>query len=161
MGVKDLMSIYPIIQHINELERTIGWGYDFVWDQGFYETLIAINEETGKVRRPHSNETWDSITYPEQPFCPDIMDYSMKLIIEFEETEGKPRHGAYLAKKGHNADGLDKRTSNRDLFYSIGGFSVFKIFDFEKKEDYSKRLKQFLVDTYLKNSRASLEQRIK
>jgi len=149
LGVRDLMQIYPIVQECRKLSKRQFWDYNFKWDQGCFETLIAINEEKKTVRKPDTDETWESITYPEQPFCPDILEWNFKIAIEFEETEGKPRTGAKLAKKGHNADGLDKRTSRRDEYYKLAGFNVLKIFDYESEQEWKPRLRQFLLELYL------------
>jgi len=151
MGHNDIMSLYPIVQYVRKLNHDQCWGYTFSWDQGTYETMIIINEEEKTVRRPNQNEHWNQITYPNRPYCPDILEYQNKIIIEYEETEGKPRSGARLAKKGHNADGLDPRTSQRDAMYKLANFNVFKIFDYEKPVDNKKRLIKFLADVWYKN----------
>lgn len=147
MGIKDLVPLNNLVNVCRQLEREYNWGFVFAWDQGTYETAIGISEE-GHLEKPLTDTNWDRYKSRWRLFCPDILDYSNRIIIEFEESPGKPRSGARLAKKGHDPDGMDKRTSNRDLYYELAKFRVLKIFDFEDDKTVKKKIKQFLVKCY-------------
>lgn len=143
MGEVDIVKLNEIYSFCNQFCRLMGLPFSFSEDTGDMETAIAVNE-AGHIRKPESAEGWPTDA---KVFCPDVLDYHNKIIIEFEETPGKPRHGAHLAKKGHDPDGLDKRTSNRDLYYGIAKFRVHKIFDYEFANPLSWKIKlaDFLI----------------
>lgn len=139
MGHKDLDSLFPIVQEARRISDEFGMGFSFRWDMGDYETRVDINE---------SGHTWlGSGQLPltgYRIFCPDIMDYKNKIIIEFEE-ECKPNKGA-KRRKGHFE--FNKRDVKRDWYYKLGKFDVLKIWSSNKK--WKEDLKQFLIITYAK-----------
>lgn len=148
MGIKDLVPLNNLVNVCRQLEREYNWGFVFAWDQGTYETAIIIRED-GCWKSGRLISGWNELGSDEM-FCPDIIDFNRHIIIEFEESPGKPRSGARLAKKGHDPDGMDKRTSNRDLYYELAGFDVLKIFDFDSDADKKKKIKAFLVKNWKK-----------
>lgn len=76
------------------------------------------------------------------------MDYSHKLIIEFEEEGQKRLSGAYLARKGHGPEGdiLNKRDSRRGDYYLWGKFRVLRFYEADLKEQNWEKLESFLVN---------------
>lgn len=151
MGHIDIENLHKIYQACNEFSKICNLPFQFKEDSGNKETMIGISEY-GQVERPATEHVWRDPAKVGvwKMFVPDIMDYHSKIIIEFEETPGKPRPGAKLAKKGHDPDGNDRRTSWRDLYYEIGKFRLLKIFDFEFKDETLWKLKlfRFLADCY-------------
>lgn len=139
MGHKDLDSLYPIVQEARRISDEFHLGFSFKWDQGDYETRIDISEQgycfLGNGQLP-------LIGY--QIFCPDILDYHNKIIIEFEE-ESKPNKGA-KRRKGHFE--FNKRDVRRDEYYKLGKFDVLKIW--ESNKNWKEDLKQFLIITHAK-----------
>jgi len=151
MGIKDLVSLYRIVKYARELENKYNWGYNFKWDQGSFETAILIhNEKQNMWQRPESNQTWKDIPTSFALFCPDIVDFDKKIIIEYDETPGKPRSGARLAKKGHDPDGMDWRTEQRNLAYTRAGFNIKIILDTMEESKWKEELKKFLIKNYVK-----------
>jgi len=158
MGHRDLLRIFPVVKYIRELEKKHNWGYVFRWDQGNKETWIGIDKQDGKIIYGYQAEDMnrEKLFKQYKTFVPDIIDYEMKTIIEFEETPGKPRKGARLAKKGHDPDGNDKRTTIRDFYYEMAGFELFKVFDYQIEEEWKLLLKKFLIETFLIRKTARL-----
>lgn len=149
MGEVDIEKLHKIYTCCNQTCRLLDLPFQFKEDTGNFETAIVISE-TGELEKPIPDTTW--LTYNgKKLFVPDIADYQNRIIIEFEETPGKPRHGAKLAKKGHDPDGLDGRTANRDLYYGIAKLRVLKIFDYEFADETKWKIKlvQFLIKCYL------------
>lgn len=148
MGEADIENLNKIYTCCNQACRLLDLPFQFKEDTGRFETAIVINEE-GKIEISGAYSNWDEIKNLSL-FVPDILDYQNKIVIEFEETPGKPRHGAKLAKKGHDPDGMDKRTSNRDLYYSIAKLRVLKIFDYEFEDDSKWKIKlvEFLIKCF-------------
>lgn len=143
------MRLQPIVRYCRQLEDEFGWGFVFQWDQGTFETaMIIIDEKPCRWKPGRLVSGWESIATNERMFCPDIVEFDYQMIIEFEETPGKPRSGARLAKKGHDPDGMDKRTSNRDEYYAAAGFRVLKIYDYDIEEIWKKKIKKFLVSCW-------------
>ena len=151
MGINDLMRLFPIVQYLRKQEKIHNWGYVFNWDQGCRETWIGIHKETGSlITSEQAGKMPDIVLNHYQQFVPDILDFNMRAIIEIEETYGKPKHGAKLAKKGHDPDGLDKRTSTRDFYYEMAGFEVYKVFDFMEEAEWNISLKRFLIENFFR-----------
>lgn len=149
MGVQDIHKLNQIYLVCNQTAKLLDISFHFKEDSGNYETAIGITED-GHVERPLQDSTWIAYKNGKKLFCPDILDYDNRIIIEFEETPGKPRPGAKLAKKGHDWDGNDVRTSTRDCYYAIGKFRVLKIFDHEfTNSKWKIKLVQFLIKCYL------------
>jgi len=150
LGSIDIEKLNKIYTCCNQACRLLDLPFQFKEDTGRFETAIGIGEN-GFTERPTLDARWSDYKGSMHLFCPDILDYSNKIIIEFEETPGKPRHGAKLAKKGHDPDGMDKRTANRDLYYSIAKLRVLKIFDYEFADETKWKIKliEFLIKCFL------------
>lgn len=141
MGRIDLVKIHPIYRFATDLSKEKGWPFQFKEDSGDYETAILIEKFTGDCRKPPTNGKFNWAGYWEL-FCPDILDFNNKIIIEYEE-EAKPntRNGAKL-NKGHFPEQLNKRDQRRDMFYEIAKFRVCKIW--ESHKDWKPTLEDFL-----------------
>lgn len=142
VGNNDYESLHLIYSFADRFSKLMNYPYHFKIDSGNFETAIII-DETGSVERPKAATSWKTLSQTQNLFVPDILDFENKIIIEYDELEGEPRSGAKLAKKGHNADGLDKRTANRDLYYGIAKFHVLKIFDSD--DDWREKTVRFLM----------------
>jgi len=134
MGQKDIATLNKIYITCNRICKLFELPFQFKEDTGSFETAIGISQ-TGFTERPLQDARWSDYKGQMSLFCPDILDFINKIIIEYEETPGKPRHGAKHAKKGHDPDGMDKRTANRDLYYNLANFRVLKIFDYEMDDE--------------------------
>jgi len=137
MGHRDLMSLYPVYQECKKISDELNFGFSFKWDQGDYETRIDINEDGNCVL---GNGQLPLIGY--EMFCPDILDYTNRIIIEFEE-ECQPDKGA-KKRKGHFE--INTRDVRRGKYYNKAKFDLLRIWESDKQ--WKKTLKQFLVDTY-------------
>ena len=148
MGTADLMRIFPIVQEARRLEKKYNWGYEFHWDQGTFETAIVF-KENGTWERPTFIQSWAEVRAKNLDlFCPDIIDFQKKIIIEFEE-ESLPMKGPKIRKKGHWEE--SKRDSRRDKFYKKGKFSVLKIWESEYQSadnEWGRKLDSFLVGCF-------------
>ncbi len=139
MGHKDLDSLFPIVQEARRISDEFNLGFSFKWDQGDYETRVDISE---------SGHTWlgsgqlPLVGY--RIFCPDILDYHNKIILEYDE-ESKPNKGA-KRRKGHFEG--NKRDERRKWYYTIAKFDFFIIW--QSNKNWKEDLKQFLIKTYAK-----------
>lgn len=154
MGNNDIENLNAIYRFATQFSRLLGLSFDFKEDSGNFETAIGITED-GHTERPLSDSTWKAYKNGKKLFVPDVLDYNNKIIFEYEETwkkEGKRK------RKGHDPDGLDIRTSNRDLYYEIAKFRVLKIFDYEFEFERAWKLKiaKFLIKCY----EVQLEQKV-
>jgi len=149
VGHNDIHNLHKIYQACNEFSDLCGLQFSFQEDSGHLETGIAISEYGETIKPTKLNFGGMGVW---KIFVPDILDYHNKIIIEYEETPGEPRPGAKLARKGHDPDGQDKRTKNRDLYYDIGKFHLLKIFDYEFNDWTLWKIKlfRFLADCYEK-----------
>lgn len=139
MGAVDIEVLMNINKEIKKLQTK----YSFKVDHGSFET--AIEFITKKAYHPPKAKNWDSNPNIK---CPDLLDFSNRLIIEFEEEGQKKRPGASLASKGHGQAGdiSNKRDTNRDSLYRIAGFRVLKIWESQYKNGtYIEKLKEFLT----------------
>jgi len=140
MGQVDLVNLFEVYYEILFITKKYELPYHFKIDEGTYETAIEFVE--GKSYHPPISNDWHT-----KPiiFCPDLLDYSHKIIIEFEEEIGEPKSGAKLAKKGHNREGdFDtKRDERRNKYYEYGKFTVLRIWESEKS--WRKKLEIFLL----------------
>lgn len=164
MGEIDIEVLMPLYRYTRKLEEEFNFGFNFKVDSGSKENMIFFFDEfdennLAKYRKPEPSETWvDAKRLQAHPYCPDILDFNSKAIIEFEESQGPPRPGAKLAKKGHQDDGMDAHTAERDLWYKLAGFHVLKIFDYElvqvsKHKDFDfvwqEKIYRFLCNTHV------------
>lgn len=140
MGEADIESLFRVYKQVNEIIKNNELQLSFKIDHGTYETAIEFVGE--KSFHPPISENWDS-----QPdiFCPDLLDWHNKIIIEYEEEVGERRSGAFLAKKGHHREGdMDnKRDTRREKFYKHRGFHLLRIW--ESDESWREKLEKFLV----------------
>lgn len=139
MGHRDFDRIYPVWQEANRISEEFGLGFRFKFDQGNYETRIDISDLgtcfIGNGKLP-------LIGF--EMFCPDVLDFHNKIIIEYEE-EAKPNKGS-KRRKGHFEG--NNHDLKRDWAYTKAKFGVCKIWESDKK--WKETLKQFLIKTYAK-----------
>lgn len=142
VDIENLFRIYDVANSIIKKHRLL---ISFTIDHGTYET--AIEFVGNRFFHPPISKNWDS--HP-NIFCPDLLDWHNKIIIEYEEEVGQRRRGSFLAKKGHHREGdLDnKRDIRRGKFYKQAGFHILRIWESEKY--WREKLEKFLVD--LKNN---------
>jgi hypothetical protein len=141
MGEVDLENLFKIYYEINAIKKKHKLNFFFKIDHGSYETAIefvGINHF-----HPPISQDWSK---DPTIFCPDLLDYNNKIIIEFEEEVGEPRSGAKLAKKGHNREGdpTNKRDSRRNRYYKQAGFRLFQTW--KSDPDWRPKLEKFLLD---------------
>ena len=140
MGEIDTDNLMKIYRECVHLCKEYELPFAFRVDHGTYETAIEFVDS--KTYHPPISTNWDS-----KPiiFCPDLLDYHNKIIIEYEEEVGKRLSGAKLAVKGHHREGdLDnKRDFRRTTYYENGGFSVLRIY--ESDIMWRKKLAEFLT----------------
>lgn len=136
-----------ILMDINKEIKKLDTDYSFTVDEGKYETAIQFEEltlDTVRYAHPPWAKNWES--NPEV-LCPDLLDYSNKLIIEYEEEGQQEKPGAALASKGHGQKGdiTNNADTNRDYLYRIAGFKLLKIWEAEYEDgSYVENLKNFL-----------------
>jgi len=161
LGIKDTISLHKIYGKLQELENKNGWGFSFVVDDGTYETAIIFHQdEEHYYRKPKEKDTWKDLDELEVMICPDIVDFSNKIIIEYEEETGNRRSGAYLARKGHGHEGdlPSERDSRRNKFYSDNKFRFCRIWQSQLKSgDFVGRLFYFLQDCFWNRDTSSYQ----
>jgi len=141
VGQIDIESLFRIYEQIKKITKQHNLEFSFKIDHGTYETAI---EFVGVLSfHPPISENWDS---DPNIFCPDLLDWHNKIIIEYEEEVGERRRGAFLAKKGHHREGdMDNtRDTRRGIFYEHRGFHILRIWESDKF--WKKKLEKFLVD---------------
>lgn len=140
MGHKDLISLHTIYEKIKTICKTNDLPYHFSVDDGDWETAIEFSD--GKDYHPPISHNWSNNPII---FCPDLLDYENRLIIEYEEEIGIPQSGAKLAKKGHNRKGdlASKRDDKRNNYYKQGGFKILQIWNSEN--NWISKLEKFLL----------------
>ena len=141
MGQVDIESLFRVYEQVKEITKQHNLQFSFKIDHGTYET--AIEFVGNKSFHPPISENWDS--HPDI-FCPDLLDWHNKIIIEYEEEVGNPRSGAFLAKKGHHREGdMDnKRDTRRGIFYEQAGFHILRLW--ESDQLWKEKLEKFLLD---------------
>jgi len=141
MGEIDIESLMKIYRECVALCKEHQLPFTFRVDHGTYETAIEFVES--KSYHPPISENWNQ--NPDL-FCPDILDYEHKIIIEYEEEVGGRRPGAKLARKGHHREGdMDtKRDVRRNLYYKEGKFRALRIY--ESDNLWKKKLADFLTE---------------
>ena len=145
MGQVDIESLFRIYEQIKKIIKQNNLIFSFKIDHGTYETAIEFVGE--KCFHPPISKNWDS--HPDI-FCPDLLDWHNKIIIEWEEEVGEQRRGAFLAKKGHHREGdIDNtRDARRGTFYKHSRFHILRIW--ESDDSWREKLENFLVN--LKNN---------
>lgn len=153
MGVKDLERIHPVYRACVDFCKLASIPFTFKEDLGDYETAIQFKEiayqEFVDTHPPYSE---DGETNPEIN-CPDILDYTNKIIIEIEEETGPKRSGAKYARKGHGHQGDPDtvRDTKRNAHYK--NFRVFRLWESVlKKENWHIQLFEFLIDCHKLNN---------
>lgn len=141
MGEIDVENLMKIYRECVALCKEHQLGFVFKVDHGTYET--AIEFIGSKSYHPPISKNWNQ--NPEI-FCPDLLDYYNKIIIEYEEEVGQRLLGAKLARKGHHREGdMDtKRDVKRNLYYKDGKFRVLRIY--ESDILWQKKLADFLIN---------------
>lgn len=140
MGHKDLMSLHRIYEQIKIICKENNLSYNFKVDDGDWET--AIEFIGAKSYHPPISVDWSNNP---DIFCPDLLDYENKIIIEYEEEIGNPKPGARLATKGHNREGdlSNKRDFKRNEFYKDGNYTLFQIW--KSDENWEQKLERLLI----------------
>lgn len=141
MGEADIQKLFEIYEYTKFLKKRHELQFNFKVDEGRYETAIEFKD--GNVHHPPFSKDWsDKPTI----FCPDLLDFENKIIIEYEEEIGNKRPGAKLAKKGHNREGdmPNKRDARRNEYYQKNGFSYFQIWESDRR--WKVKLENFLVN---------------
>ena len=139
------MRIHPIYRILTDQCKEYGWPYQFKEDVGSFETAIEF-WEMGYYHPPKSKSWNEAKKNGNTIKCPDILDYSNKLIIEFEEEPKPGKKGGKLGKKGHTEESA--RDTNRDMLYRIGGFKFCKVWESEPMNVLEAKLHYFLADCY-------------
>ena len=141
LGQIDIENLFKIYYEIQSIKKKHSLNYYFKIDEGTYETAIEFIGE--KTYHPPISQDWSNHT---DIFCPDLLDYDNKIIIEYEEEVGNRKPGAKLAKKGHHREGdLDtKRDTKRTFYYKEGGFTVLRIW--ESDVEWRDKLESFLLN---------------
>jgi fructose/tagatose bisphosphate aldolase len=141
MGEIDIDHLMKIYRQCVRLCKKYQLPFTFHVDHGTYET--AIEFIGSKSYHPPISENWN-----QNPdiFCPDLLDYEHKIIIEYEEEVGERQTGSKLARKGHHREGdMDtKRDIRRNLYYEDGKFRVLRIY--ESDILWQKKLANFLIE---------------
>lgn len=140
MGEIDIHNLFKLNEHIKKIIKDNKLPYEFEIDTGSYETAIEFIGDSSF--HPPISKNWS-----QNPviFCPDLLDYENRLIIEYEEEVGDKQLGAKLAKKGHNREGdMDtKRDARRNYYYKHCGFRIVRIW--ESDDSWKKKLEQFFL----------------
>lgn len=151
MGNIDVIPLHKIYDKANEWCKKHNIRYSFTVDDGDYETAIEFfflgdaKITQWEVMHPPRSKNWD--TNP-NIFCPDIMDFDNKIIIEYEEEGQKKRSGAHLATKGHGREGdlPTRKDSRRTDYYSFGKFRVLRFYEADLSAENWDKLYQFLLE---------------
>ncbi len=141
MGQVDIENLFRIYDAANSIIKKHSLLISFKIDHGTYET--AIEFMGNHFFHPPISKNWDS--HPDI-FCPDLLDWHNKIIIEYEEEVGPRMVGAFLAKKGHHREGdMDnKRDTRRGKYYTQAGFHMLRIWNSD--ESWKKKLEKFLLE---------------
>lgn len=146
MGVVDVEKLMQIAKYANDKSKKEKYKIKFKVDHQTYETAIVIFDN-GECRKPLETENWDNLPKNSEFFCPDLLDFKRRLIIEYEEETGKRKPGASYAKKGHgHAGDFDgKRDTKRNKFYALAGFRILRIWE----SDFLTELWMQKIDLFL------------
>lgn len=147
MGIIDIEYLSAINKEIKLLTEKYDLPFKFETDKGTYET--AIEFVGSKPYHPPFSKDWST-----KPviFCPDLLDWHNKIIIEYEEEIGDRKPGAALAKKGHHREGdMDnKKDTRRGKYYKSGGFHVLRIWECDP--NWHQKLETFLTSISIEYS---------
>lgn len=151
MGVKDADALHKIYEIAKLYCKKYKLSFTFRVDNGDYETAIEFfflgeaKTPEWEVIHPPRSEGW--LSNP-TIFCPDIMDWNHRIIIEYEEEGQKRLSGSRLARKAHGPAGdvTNDRDERRDNYYKWGKFRVLKFYEADLKEQNWEKLYQFLLD---------------
>jgi len=140
MGEIDIEQLMKIYRECIAICKEYHLSYSFRVDHGTFET--AIEFIGSKSYHPPISENWNQSPHI---FCPDLLDYYNKIIIEYEEGVGGSKPGAKLARKGHHREGdMDtKRDVRRNLYYKDAKFRVLRIYEADTL--WQKKLTDFLT----------------
>ena len=151
MGERDIQELTDINTEIQKFVKKHKLPFKFETDKGQFQTGIEFFF-LGEAKTPqweviHPPRSKDWSTNP-TIFCPDLLDFKHKLIVEFEEEGQKRLSGARLARKGHGPIGdiPNNRDSRRDEYYKWGKFRVLRFYEADLKEQNWKKIHQFLLD---------------
>lgn len=145
MGLADIERLYPIYRACTDFCKLAELPFSFKEDLGDYETIIAIDGNNWYI--PDKTQNWESVIGT--VFCPDIIDYSNHIIIEFEEETGPRKPGSKLAQKGHGHEGdADTvRDKTRNDAYKKAAFRVFRLWESTfKNKNWKLQLFEFLIN---------------
>lgn len=136
----DLEELHKIYEYVKLVCREKKLNYNFRVDDGNYETRIDINLNghcsIGNGKLP-------LIGY--EMFCPDLMDFVHKKIIEYEEEAGANTGYLHAKKNKGHTEYTNTRDSRRDLYYSVIKFDVLKIWEHELKDgSWKEKVEVFL-----------------
>lgn len=148
MGITDTRDLFNIYDIIKKLDHDHEWGFTFEIDSDTKRAGgLMINEYgdviTGDITQEEAH-TLRSLGY--RRFVPDLIEYHYKGIIEYQE-EQKPTKGASLGTKGHS----ELSDSDKDLFYTLGGFEQLKIWESDTEETTIKNIRSFLGHVFSLN----------
>ena len=139
IDIDKLMEIYKFITNFCKSNQLF---FKFTVDQGKFETAIEfIQSPANYMSHPPISKNWVALKKNGNVvLVPDILDYTNKIIIEYEE-ESQPMHGPKIIKKGHSEE--SKHDTDRDTFYESRKFRVFKVWESDK--EWKKSLGKFLL----------------
>ncbi len=144
MGESDIESLHKIYEQIKLDCKEYNLPYHFKVDDGSFETAIEFTAIG--YHHPPKSKSWDESKKNDNEIkCPDLLDYTHKIIIELEE-ESKPGHKmGKLGKKGHTPE--SEKDSHRDYLYRISGIELLKIWesDFIDSNAWKSQLSEFLI----------------
>lgn len=151
MGVKDADALHDIYDEANIWCKKYKLPFKFKVDDGSYETAIEfffLGEAAApqwEVIHPPRSQGW--LSNP-TIFCPDIIDFDNKIIIEYEEEGQKRLSGSRLARRGHGPEGdiLNEKDSRREKYYSFGKFRVLRFYEADLMAKNWEKIHQFLLD---------------
>lgn len=147
MGISDTVPLHKIYDKALAYCKENKLPYRFKVDDGSFET--AIEFWALGYHHPPRSENWEkSREAGNEIKCPDLLDITHKLIIEYEEEGQKHLSGARLARKGHGPEGdmSNKRDTDRDQLYRIGGFKVLRFYEVDLKTQNWTKIYEFLSE---------------
>ena len=152
MGERDIVALNKIYRFSNDFCKLSGIPFHFEEDSGNYQTAIVFDEEEISFRLPETHENWDNVHHPQTMVCCDILDFSHKIIMEYEEEGQKHLSGARLARKGHGPEGdiPNRRDTKRNEFYANNEFSFLRIWEAQFKVEIIWKIKviEFILVCY-------------